>query len=271
MAALGLISTPARYATGQQAIPPASPRADLDVPLHDMSGWPEDWTGDEQVLMLAYPGMTALDLVGPQYMFGSLWGATVQVVAKTREPVVSDTGLTILPDITFDEATDAPDVIFAPGAISGLLNAMEDDETLDFLASRGEQARYVTAVCTGTLLLGQAGLLEGYRATTHWLAMDVLDAFGAIAVDDRVVRDGNRITGGGVTAGIDFGLAIIEELRGTEYAQSVQLLAEYAPEPPLNAGSLETAPPAVRDRMTNMFAGFEVHARSVASLRRKGG
>ncbi len=269
LAAAGLI-TPAvaRTALAQMALPDGSARATVDQPLHDMSVWPAEWTGDETVLMLAYPGMTALDLVGPQYMFGSLWGATVQVVAKTRDPIVSDTRLTIMPDLTLAEAPETCTVLFAPGGISGTLNAMEDAKTIDFLASRGATADYVTAVCTGTLLLGQAGLIDGYRAATHWLARDTLDAFGAQAVDARVVRDRNRITGGGVTAGIDFGLSMIAELRGTRYAQAVQLLAEYAPEPPLDAGTLQTAPPDIRDMMVGMFPGFDAHARAVAATRR---
>ena len=247
-----------------------SVRDGLAVPLHDMSDWPDDWTGNEQIVMLAYPGMTALDLVGPQYMFASLWGADVKVAAKTRDPIVSDTRLTIVPDISFDQAAADLDVIFVPGAISGALNAMEDDETMTFLADRGRTARYVTSVCTGSLLLGQAGLLDGYRATSHWLSLPLLGEFGAIPVDERVVRDRNRVTGGGVTAGIDFGLSLIAELRGETYAQAVQLLAEYAPEPPFNAGTLGTAPGAVVDLMTGMFAGFPEHVRAVAALRRRG-
>lgn len=269
MAAAGLIApATAQRALAQMALPENSARANLDIPLHDMSGWPADWTGDETILMLAYPGVTALDLAGPQYMFGSLWGATVQIVAKTADPIISDTGLTIMPDITFTEAPDSCTVLFAPGGISGMLNAMEDTETIDFLASRGAAARYVTAVCTGTLLLGQAGLLDGYQAATHWLARDSLDAFGATAVTARIIKDRNRITGGGVTAGIDFGLAMIKDLRGERYAQAVQLLAEYAPEPPLNAGTLESAPSDIRDMMVKMFPGFDAHARAIAATRR---
>ncbi|MEM7710608.1 MAG: DJ-1/PfpI family protein [Pseudomonadota bacterium] len=268
-AAAGLLGPAlAQRARAQMALPAGSARAAVTEPLHDMSVWPADWMGDEQVVMLAYPGMTALDLAGPQYMFGSLAGATVQVASKTLDPIRSDTGLTILPDITLAEAHEAPDILFVPGAISGLLNAMEDAETVDFVAARGERARYVTAVCTGSLLLGQAGLLDGYKATSHWLAMDSLDAFGAEAVDDRVVRDRNRITGGGVTAGLDFGLTVLEELRGTDYAQAVQLLAEYAPEPPLAAGTLAGAPADVAEMMVNMFPGFDAHVRAVAATRR---
>ena len=123
-----------RAAVAQLALPEGSVRAGLDVPIHDMSGWPADWTGDEEVVMLAYPGMTALDLVAPQYMVGSLWGTTVKVVAKTLDPVVSDTRLAIVPDITFDQAHAAPGILFVPGGISGTLNAMEDRDTIDFIA-----------------------------------------------------------------------------------------------------------------------------------------
>ncbi len=249
-------------------MPKESVRAGLDEPIHDMSVWPAEWTGDETIVMLAYPGMTALDLVGPQYFFASLWGASVQVAAKTLDPVPTDTRLTILPDVTFAETVEAPTILFAPGGISGTLNAMEDDETVDFLATRGARAGYVTSVCTGALLLGQAGLIDGYRATSHWLSQGVLQAFGATAVDARVVRDRNRITGGGVTAGIDFGLALVQALRGREYAQAIQLLAEYAPEPPLSAGTLTQAPPDIAAMMQGMFPGFESHARAIAATRR---
>ncbi|MBM7066334.1 DJ-1/PfpI family protein [Actibacterium sp. 188UL27-1] len=268
LAAAGILTpAAARQSLAQMALPDGSVRTNLDTPLHDMSAWPAEWTGTETVLMLAYPGMTALDLVGPQYMFGSLWGATVQVVAKTTDPIVSDTRLTIVPDISFDDAPESCTILFAPGGISGMLNAMEDTQTIDFLATRGATADYVTAVCTGTLLLGQAGLLEGYKAATHWLAHDTLDAVGAQAVDARIVRDRNRITGGGVTAGLDFGLTMVKELRGERYAQAVQLLAEYAPEPPLSAGTLQSAPTEIRDMMVSMFPGFDAHVRAVAATR----
>lgn len=267
LTALFTLGLRARPAAAQQQLPEGSARADLGVPVHDMSVWPSDWMGDEQVVLLAYPGMTALDLVGPQYMFATLVGATVRVAAKTLDPVRTDTGLVIVPDVTLAEAHEAPTVLFAPGGISGTLNALEDAETVDFLASRGERAAFVTSVCTGALLLGQAGLLDGYRATTHWLALPALDAFGAEAVDARVVQDRNRVTGGGVTAGLDFGLTLLAALRGTPYAQAVQLLAEYAPEPPLNAGTLATAPPEVARMMQGMFPGFEANVRAVAATR----
>ncbi|MBX7481688.1 DJ-1/PfpI family protein [Qipengyuania qiaonensis] len=265
-AALGAIA-PSLASARVRAQTAAPPPPDLP-PVHDMSAWPADWTGDELVVMLAYPGMTALDLAGPQYMFASLAGAKVLIAAKTLDPVVTDTRLSILPDITLDEVPSAPTILFVPGGISGTLKAMEDEETIAFLAATGNRATYVTSVCTGALLLGQAGLLAGYRATTHWLGMGALPAFGATAVSERVVTDRNRITGGGVTAGIDLGLALLGRLRGDDYARAVQLLAEYAPVPPYDSGTLDTAPPQIVARMQAMFPGFEAHVRAIAQRRR---
>ncbi|WP_299771775.1 DJ-1/PfpI family protein [uncultured Tateyamaria sp.] len=256
-----------RTAQAQPSLPADSPRRGL-APLFDPTAYPSEWVGDEQIVMLAYPGMTLLDLVGPQHMFAAMLGATVRIAAKTLDPIQSDLGMTIQPDVTFSDAHPEPDVIFTPGSIAGTFAAMEDAETVDFLATRGERAHYVTSVCTGAMLLGQAGLIDGYRVSTHWLAKPAMDAFGATATDERVTMDRNRLTGGGVTAGIDFGLTMVEELRGTDYAQSVQLMAEYAPAPPLASGTPDTAPPEVRDRMAAAFPGFEEHARAVAARRR---
>ncbi|MEM1385626.1 MAG: DJ-1/PfpI family protein [Pseudomonadota bacterium] len=234
---------------------------------HDMGMVPPEWKGDEQIVFLGYDGMTALDLIGPQYMLANLWGATVKIVAKTREPLRTDTGVMIVPDQVFAEVPADLDVICVPGSVSGALQAMESEETLSFLADRGSRARYVTSVCTGTLLLGQAGLVDGYRVTSHWLMRDLMTEFGAIPVDERVVRDRNRITGGGVTAGIDFGLAMLAEMREPAYAQAVQLLAEYAPAPPFNAGTPATAPAEATEMMTAMFAGFPDRVRAMAAKR----
>ncbi|MEM6481131.1 MAG: DJ-1/PfpI family protein [Pseudomonadota bacterium] len=240
-----------------------------DVAVHDMSHFDPRYNGAEKVVMLGYQGMTALDLVGPQYMFASLWGAEVKVVAKTMDPIMTDTQLLILPDQTFDDAAKDLDILFVPGAVSGVLDTMEDEETLDFLVDRGARAKWITAVCTGSLILGQAGLLDGYRATSHWLGLDLLEEFGAIPVAERVVTDRNRITGGGVTAGIDMGLLILSKLRDVPYAQMVQLLAEYAPQPPFQAGLLETAPKPVRQAMVDMFPGFDAHVLALATQRRR--
>lgn len=227
-----------------------------EKPDHDMSDMPLHWQGSEHIYLLAYPGMTALDLVGPQYMFSSLVGARVEVVAKTRDPIVTDTGLTLVPDATFQDLPDELTVIFAPGGTTGTLAAMRDGETIDFLKTAGERAAFVTSVCTGSLLLGKAGLLDGYKATSHWMTVPQLPLFGATAVEDRVVIDRNRITGAGVSAGLDFGLQLVGEFRDANYAETVQLLCEYAPDPPYNAGSPKTAKKQQVDMLQQMLGGF---------------
>lgn len=240
------------------------------TPGHDMTGFPPHWHGREQIAFLAYPGFTALDLVGPHYMLGSLMGATVHIVAKSREPVVSDMGLTIVPSATFGECPADLDIICVPGGSTGTLAAMQDDATIAFLKDRGARAKLITSVCTGSLVLGAAGLLKGYKATSHWAARDVLRDLGAEPVDERVVVDRNRITGGGVTAGLDFGLAIVAKLRDADYAKGVQLLAEYAPAPPFDAGTPARAGKATTDMMASMFTEFIAHAReaSAAAMKR---
>ncbi len=246
----------------------AEPSATV-TPGHDMSGMPASWTRPDSIAMLCYPRMTILDLIGPQYMFASLMGASVHLVAKTRDPITSDTGVTIVPTATFDECPRDLTVLFAPGGTDGTLAAMRDDATRDFVADRGSRARYVTSVCTGALVLGAAGLLDGYRATTHWAALETLPDFGATPVAERVVRDRNRITGAGVTAGLDFGLTMVAEMRDEAYAQGVQLIAEYDPAPPFNAGSTRTAPPEVKAMMEQMFVSFPGQVRD--TLRQIGG
>ncbi|TXI50007.1 MAG: DJ-1/PfpI family protein [Lysobacter sp.] len=233
-------------------------------PDHDMSAMPASWMGTDKIAMLLYPGFTALDLVGPQYFFANLMGATVHLVAKTHAPVTSDTGLSIVPTATLDECPSQLDVLFVPGSGGGVLDAMEDPALVAFVADRGARAKWVTSVCTGSLLLARAGLLTGYRATGHWVARDVLRDFGAIPVDERVVRDRNRVTGAGVSAGLDLGLTMVAELRDRSYAEGVQLLAEYAPKPPFDAGTPATAPQAVVDMIGGMFPGFIARARRIA-------
>lgn len=229
---------------------------------HDMSAMPASWTGKEQIGMLLYPGMTALDFVGPQHMFASLMGAKVHHVAKTMQPVVSDTQLAFLPTVTTDQCPCELDILFVPGGGAGTLAALQDAQILAFLANRGPRAKLVTSVCTGSLLLGAAGLLQGYKATTHWATHALLAQVGAIPVEARVVQDRNRITGAGVSAGLDFGLTIVGMLRDVDYAQTVQLLAEYAPQPPFNAGTPRTAPPAITDMVAEMFKEFDPQVRA---------
>lgn len=224
---------------------------------HELPDWMRDMTRrTDTVVLLAYPHMTALDLAGPQYMFGSVLGAVTKVYARTRDPVVSDTGLVIVPDGVFADAPSSPTVFFVPGGTTGTLDAMRDPETLGFVAACGARARYVSSVCTGSTILAAAGLLNGYRATSHWLTRDMLALGGAIPVDERVVVDRNRWTGAGVSAGLDLGLQFVAELRGRPYAEAVQLLAEYAPAPPLDAGTPARAGPVVTRLLTDMFARF---------------
>jgi len=230
---------------------------------HDMSSMPAHWMGSEQIAFLIYPQFTALDMVGPHHMLTSLMGATVHMVAKTLDPVVSDAGLIVSPTKTFEQCPADLDVICVPGGTSGTLAAMQDEATMRFLRDRGGRAKHVTSVCTGSLLLGAAGLLDGYEATSHWAARPLLPIFGATPVEGRVVDDRNRITGGGVTAGIDFGLALVGRLRDRVYAEGVQLIAEYDPQPPYSAGSPAKAPVEVKALIDGMFTGFVAHAADV--------
>lgn len=180
-----------------------------------------------------------MDLTGPYEVFARTPGATVHLLASSLEPVRAEGGLAIVPDATFAEAPHL-DVLFVPGG-AGVLAAMEDEEVLDFLTEREPEARYMTSVCTGSLVLGAAGLLRGYRAGPHWLSMDLLGMLGAEPAFKRVVKDRNRITGGGITAGIDFGLAMAAEIAGEDAAKEIQLMMEYDPEPPFDCGFPERA------------------------------
>jgi cyclohexyl-isocyanide hydratase len=190
--------------------------------------------------MVLFPNLTQLDLTGPYEVFSRMPDTVVHVVASAAEPIRTEHGLTIVPDATFESAPTA-DIICVPGGV-GVNAAMEDGAVLEFLRLQSHQARYVTSVCTGALVLGAAGLLRGYKATTHWLSLDLLPLLGAHAVNERVVIDRDRITGGGVTAGIDFGLVVASELFGPAVAHEIQLLLEYNPTPPFSSGSPETAP-----------------------------
>jgi len=170
----------------------------------------------------------------------------------------------VKPTTTFANCPGKLDVLFVPGGVPGTLSMMEDPEVLAFLAAKGKTARFVTRVCTGSLVLGAAGLLKGYKATSHWATHDVLADLGAIPTKGRVVVDRNRITGGGVTAGIDFGLQIAALLRSDDYAKAIQLYLEYDPAPPFDAGSPEKAPKVVRQFLGEMFAGMRDTALATA-------
>jgi len=196
-----------------------------------------------EIGILVFPGVQQLDLTGPYEVFASLPEAKVHLIWKDCAAITSATGLVLGPTMTFSECP-ALDVLCVPGG-GGVNALLQDKEVLGFLRTQAKRARYVTSVCTGSLVLGAAGLLKGRRATTHWFSHDFLEKFGAIPVHGRVVRDGNLITAGGVTAGIDFGLAVVAELVGKEQAEAIQLGLEYAPEPPFAAGTPDDAPAAV--------------------------
>lgn len=203
-----------------------------------------------RVGILVFPQVQQLDLTGPFEVFASLPETEVRLVWKEVTPITSATGLRLQPDLAF---ADCPqfDVICVPGGV-GVNALMEDAEVLDFLRGQAAGARYVTSVCTGSMVLAAAGLLLGKRATTHWASHDLLAPLGAIPVQARVVRDGNVFSGGGVTAGIDMALTVAAELVGRETAEGVQLFLEYAPDPPFASGRPETASApvlaAVRER-----------------------
>ena len=192
------------------------------------------------VAMVLFPGFTLLDLVGPQTVLG--FHGEIHLVSESLEPVLTDSGVRILPTTTYAECPQALDVLFVPGGF-GVLDAMVDEALLAFLCDRGRSARFITSVCTGSLVQGAAGLLQGYQATTHWGWHEVLPALGATAVEARVVTDRNRISGGGVTAGIDFGLELLALLRGEETAKMLQLMMEYDPAPRFDAGTPGKAGP----------------------------
>lgn len=222
-----------------------------------------------QIGLVIFPRVTQLDLTGPVQVFSGVPGAKVHLIWKRIEPVASDSVLTLTPTVTFADCPQL-DVICVPGG-AGTDDMVNDEEMLDFLRRQARGAKYVTSVCTGSLVLGAAGLLQGYRATTHWTAMDLLAPFGATPMKTRVCVDRNRITGGGVTAGIDFALTLMSIMVDRKTAEMIQLRLEYNPAPPFNAGSPDTAPPEILALMKERIAPFrerrhEANARAAARL-----
>jgi cyclohexyl-isocyanide hydratase len=210
---------------------------------------------DFDVGFVIYPGITQLDFTGPFEVLSRLStppSASVpsrfpqsrtHVVAKTLQPVASDRGLNILPSCTFDSSPSL-NLICVPGR-AGVVDALADLETVEFVRRQGAHAQFVTSVCIGAFLLGAAGLLRGRRAATHWAFVDLLPLVGASHEKGRIVRDGNVFTSGGVTSGIDFAFRIVAELAGPEVAQAIQLAIEYDPSPPFDAGHPDKASEAV--------------------------
>ncbi|HMG48655.1 MAG TPA: DJ-1/PfpI family protein [Allosphingosinicella sp.] len=219
-----------------------------------------------RVAFLVYPRVTQLDFTGPAQFLSRLGNASVDYVWKSREPVPTDAGFSILPTASFAEVGET-DLLCVPGGIA-CVEMMEDDEVLAWVAAVGARAAWVTSVCTGSLILGAAGLLDGYRAACHWAWREHLALFGAEPVAERVVFDRNRVTGGGVTAGIDFALALTAAIRGEDHARLVQLALEYDPSPPFDSGSPERASKALlaayRRRMATLAPGREERIRAAA-------
>lgn len=206
------------------------------------------------IAFLLFPNVTQLDLTGPAQVLSRLGNAKVDLVAKTRDPVDTDAQFQLLPTATF---ADVPrtDILCVPGGF-GVVPAMEDQETLDWLRQVAADAQWVTSVCTGSLLLAAAGLLRGYKSACHWASREQLAFFGAEPVAQRVVFDRNRVSGGGVTAGIDFALALTAAIRGEDHAKFVQLSLEYDPAPPFDSGSPERADPETLARYRAMVEKF---------------
>ncbi|AOR65725.1 DJ-1/PfpI family protein [Pectobacterium wasabiae] len=204
---------------------------------------------------IMYPDFTTLDLIGAQQTLSMLPNARIECVAAEAGPVMTDAGVALIADKSFKTASRSPDIILVPGGRASSIDVLEDSTMVDFVARQGADATWVCSVCSGALLLGMAGLLEGYRAASHWSVIDTLAAFGAIPTHQRVVIDRNRATGGGVTAGVDFGLTLAGVIAGEDYARILELVIEYNPQPPFGTGhptladtkTMEIARPIIED------------------------
>lgn len=217
-----------------------------------------------KVVMLLYPGLTQLDLTGPHEVWSRFTEFDIVLAWKTLAPVTADSGVRLVPDATLAECPQA-DIIFVPGG-PGQAELMADEEVLGFLRKQAQGAQWITSVCTGSLVLAAAGLLQGYRATCHWLSVQQLGWFGAEPVSERVVFDRNRVTGAGVTSGMDFALAVAARLLGAERAQAAQLQLEYDPQPPFTSGSPRTAPPEVLEAVRRRSAAFQSKREALARI-----
>jgi cyclohexyl-isocyanide hydratase len=218
---------------------------------------------ERQIGMLIFPRLTQLDMTGPYEVLARLPNTKVHLVAHTMAPVRTDRGMEIVPTVTFAECPPL-DMIMVPGG-PGQQDLMEDEVVLEFLRRQARSAKYITSVCTGSLVLGAAGLLKGRRATSHWAAIEHLKALGAIPVAEKVVTDGNVITGAGVTSGIDFALKVASILEGEDVARQIQLQIEYDPAPPFNSGSPKTASPEMLATVRSRLAALNEQRREVAA------
>lgn len=259
---------PAQHAR-KHAIDPSLPPPPGAAPKHDMNGYGIPSTR-QQIAMLAYPGMTALDLIGPHQILSRMGNVDIDFVWKTRELVTTDGDYALQPTLSFADCPDNLTVLFVPGGLRGTAEMMMDAAVLDFLARKAKTAKYITSVCTGSLILGAAGLLRGYKATSHWMTRDFLTALGAHPVKARVVEDRNRITGAGVTAALDFAFYLVARLRNEKMAKALQLANEYDPQPRHRAGRPETAPPEVTQMEWAMNIPLRDEIREAVKSIRKG-
>jgi cyclohexyl-isocyanide hydratase len=212
--------------------------------------------------MLIFPRLTQLDMTGPYEVLARVPNTKVHLVAHSMAPVTTDRGMQIVPTITLADCPQL-DLVMVPGG-PGQQDLMEDAAVLEFLRKQAAGAKYVTSVCTGSLVLGAAGLLKGKRATSHWAALEHLKPLGATPVSEKVVMDGNIITGAGVTSGIDFALAVAAVLEGEEVAKQIQLQIEYDPAPPFNSGSPKTASAELLALVKSRLAPLNEQRRTVA-------
>lgn len=202
------------------------------------------------VAFLVFPNVTQLDLTGPAQVLSRLGNTTLNLVWKDTEPVPTDAGFPLLPTARFDEI-DQVDLLCVPGGL-GTMELLPDPAVHAWLQKVAADAQWVTSVCTGSLVLGAAGLLKGYRSACHWASIEQLSYFGAIPVRARIVEDRNRFSGGGVTSGIDFALALAARIRGDDFARFIQLSIEYDPAPPFDCGTPDKAPPHILERYYKM-------------------
>lgn len=204
----------------------------------------------QSVAFLLFPNVTQLDLTGPAQVLSRLGNTELKLVWKDKNPVPTDAGFPLLPTATFDEIEHV-NILCVPGGF-GTMDVMQDPEVLEWLRKVAAKADWVTSVCTGSLVLGAAGLLKGYRSACHWASIDQLKFFDAIPVRERIVEDRNRFSGGGVTSGIDFALALAARIRNEDFARFIQLSIEYDPNPPFDAGSPEKVSPEILQRYFKM-------------------
>ncbi|HEX6224217.1 MAG TPA: DJ-1/PfpI family protein [Chryseolinea sp.] len=212
--------------------------------------------------MIVFDGMTQLDLTGPLEVFSRFPDTRIHVLSKNANPIRCDRALTLIPDTTFKNCIERLDVLFVPGG-PGISDILNDEEYMTFIKSKGD-SKYITSVCTGSVVLAACGLLSGFKATTHWLSIDILKRFGIEVMSERVVVDRNRITGGGVTSGIDFALTIASILFGEARAKEIQLMIEYNPNPPFRSGHPDTAEESIVEAVT--AARKEIQKKRLAEI-----